>query len=124
MIVKSTEACKWVNVALGALEPLGDATEEQWRAAFARDVGRALSVSSIRTTFGRAVDWLLKAGQVRIYAGSSGDRLMRIVRDFDRESNSISSVIKQIERVEAKRAANDAELARLRTTLAELLKGE
>ena len=108
---------KWDDVALDTLYRLGDASEELWRESFARAAGNALSVSSIRTTFGRTVGRLLKRGYVRVYAGRHGDRVMRLVIDFDRESNSIARVMLRIE-------STEAELARLRITLADLLKGE
>jgi hypothetical protein len=115
---------KWTDVALDALDQLGDATEARWREAFARAVGAALSVSSIRTTFGRTVDELLRKGYVRVYAGSHGDRLMRIVSEFDLESKSIASVLKRIETLESTQADTDAELLQVRATLADILKGE
>lgn len=115
---------KWDDVALGILDQLGEVTEEVWRESFARAVGKALSVSSIRTTFGRTVDRLFKSGYVRVYLGMYGDRVIRLVSDFDRESKSIASVIARIETLESKRTSVDAELASLRSTLADLLKGE
>lgn len=124
MIVKSELRGKWDDVALGTLDQLGDATEEMWRESFARAAGEALSVSSIRTTFGRTVDGLLKRGYVRVYAGMYGDRVLRLVSDFDRESESVASVMVRIETLESKLTSVNAELARLRSTLADLLKGD
>lgn len=72
-----TEGGKWVAHAWDIMLRAGKdgITENEWREQFA--IGCGISTSSIRTTFGRALDWLAKHGYSRVEAGEGGLRVFR-----------------------------------------------
>ena len=70
-----SEGGKWVAHAWDIMLRAGKdgITEGEWREQFA--IGCGLSTSSIRTTFGRALDWLAKHGYSRVELGEGGLRV-------------------------------------------------
>ena len=113
MIVEIEYCGKWPQVAYDVLLHAGadGLTEQEWRERFA--LRCTISPSSIRTTFGRAMHFTITRKFVTSNRDSRGVVRYGCVEILD----PISRVMLRIESAEA-------ELAQLRTTLAELLKGE
>lgn len=91
--------------------------EAELREQFAKTVGDRLAPGSVRSTFERSVHWLIQEDYARFAVGTGGARGIRLVDDTERKELALRKVLLQIE-------ASEAQLAGLRTTLADMLKGE